>query len=134
VLRLAQSAGDRESRVVGEPEIKRCAIAIINAQSYLDIDLADRSSRGCAWHFQGGYYVINIIRYHSLSDARADFANGCSGPDRTGSPGVHACVSDSDRGAGIGRFRYSHSCGGDEGTRARPRRWRVRPAADAAQL
>ncbi len=83
--------------------------AIISAQSYLDIDLADRSSRGCAWHFQGGYYVINIIRYQSLSDAKADFANGCSGLNRTGSPGVHACVSDSDRGAGIGRFRYSHS-------------------------
>jgi hypothetical protein len=34
VLRLAQSAGDRESRVVGKPEIKRCAIS-----TQLDVEI-----------------------------------------------------------------------------------------------
>ena len=49
------------------------------ADPYLDLNLADRSSHGCGWHFRGGSYLISVTRYRSLSGAKADFANACNG-------------------------------------------------------
>ena len=49
------------------------------ADPYLDLNLADRSSHGCGWHFRGGYYLISVTHYRSLSGAKASSPTPATG-------------------------------------------------------